>query len=250
MRVLVVVLCALGCGACMQETVRFAAKPEQQAIMRDGQPALVSTKPNSVVMVRPATRQFASGSRPTFVVGIHNLGKTPLEFRMRDVHANQVAGGTTVAMKVFTYDELVEEEKTRQVVAALLVGAAAGANAAVASQAGYRTHTTTVNSPTGTYSYRTTSYSPSAALAAQRRAVRQDEHMVDAAIKQGKANLNKLEHDVLKDDTLMPGEWYGGTLQIQPPADADGAKGPKTYSIALTVGPDTHQIDVLQDSAR
>jgi hypothetical protein len=250
MRLLIVVLCALGCSACMQETVRFAAKEEQQALVRDGQPALISTKKNSVVMIRPASRQFATGARPVFVVGIHNRSDAPLDFSLRNVHAAQIAGGSTVAMKVFTYDELVTEERTRQVVEALLVGAVAGADVALAPQAGYRTHTTTVKSPGGSYSYRTVSYSPSAAMAAQRHAVRQDERVLVAAIKQGQKNLAKLEHDVLKDDTLLPGEWYGGTLHLQPLAEAEGSSGPKTYSISLMVGPDEHQIDVIQDAAQ
>jgi hypothetical protein len=248
MRVALVVLCALCCGACMQETVRFAAKDEQQAIVRDGHPALISSKEHSVVMIRPATRQFAGGGRPVFVVGIHNLSDAPLEFRMSNVHAAQIAGATKTAMKVFTYDELASEERTRQVVEAVLIGSAASADVALASQAGYRTHTTTVSSPSGSYSYHTTSYSPSAALAAQRRAARQDARVLNSAIKQGHKNLTKLERGALKDDTLFPGEWYGGTLHLQPPAEVENATGPKTYSISLTVGPDEHQIEVVQEA--
>jgi hypothetical protein len=249
MRLVIVALCALSCGGCMQETVRFAANSEQQAIVRDGQPALVSTKKNSIVMIRPATRQFASGARPVFVVGIHNLSKAPLDFAVRNVRASQIAGNDTVAMKVIPYEELVAEERTREAVTAVLVGAAIGADAWAASEAGYRTRTTTVNSPSGSYSYRTTSYSPSTALAAERHATRQSEHLIDTAIKQGQKNLAKLERNVLKDDTLMPGEWYGGTLHLQPPTAAGDASGPKTYSIVLSVGPDEHRIDVIQDSA-
>jgi hypothetical protein len=63
----VAVLCA-GCAG--PETVRFVAKPQQQALMRDGQAALVSRGKASLVLVRPAARQFAAGGRPVFVVGI------------------------------------------------------------------------------------------------------------------------------------------------------------------------------------
>jgi hypothetical protein len=250
MRHLGVMLLALVCGACMQETVRFTAKAEQQAIVHDGQPALISTKKNSVVMIRPATRGFAAGARPIFVVGIHNLGKTPLDFEVRNIRATQVAGANAVPMKIFTYEELVAEEKTRQVMSALLLGAAAGADVAAASRAGYRTRTTTVNSPSGSYSYTTSSYSPTAAIAAERSALRHDERLIDQSIAQGQRNLASLERHVLKDDTLMPGEWYGGTLSLQPPADADGSTRPKTYSIALMVGPDEHRIDIVQASAQ
>lgn len=249
MRVVFGLLCALACGACMQETVRFAATADQQALVRDGQPALISTQANSLVMIQPAQRQFESGGRPTFVVAIHNLTKGPLDFAMRDVRATQIAGGAAVPMKVFSYEELVAEERTREVVTAVLVGAAMGADAWAASDAGYRTKTTTVNAPTGSYSYQTTSYKPSVALAAGRRSARQDERLINAAIKQGQGNLKKLEKQVLKDNTLLPGEWYGGTLQLQP-LSGDASGGPKTYSIALRVGPDEHRIDIVQDSVR
>ncbi|MPZ58886.1 MAG: hypothetical protein GEU91_20815 [Rhizobiales bacterium] len=250
MRVLIVLACALACSACMQEAVRFHAGPGQQAIMRDGRPALISQKTSSLVMIRPALRQFPSGARPVFVVGIRNLTGAPLDFLLRNVAVTQTAGTAAVPMKVFSYEDLVAEERTRQVVAALLVGAAAGANTALASQAGYRRTTTTVHAPTGSYSYQTATYSPSAAVAGQRRALRQNARVLNAAIKDGHASLATLEREVIKDNTLMPGEWYGGTLHVQSPAHAEGATAPKRYSIAMMVGSERHDIDVLQDDVR
>jgi hypothetical protein len=249
MRIVVVLACTLACAACTQETVRFRAGPDQQAIVRDGRPAVISQKPNSLVMIRPASRQFPSGARPVFVVGIRNLARTPLDFTVSNVTVTQTAGADSVPMKVFTYENLVAEEQTRQVVAALLVGAAAGANTALAAQAGYRTTTTTGHGPTGNYSYQTTTYSPSTALSAHRRAMRQNQKFIDAAIKDGHSNLAKLEREVIKDNTLMPGEWYGGALHVQAPAEA-GASGPKRYAIALTIGPDRHEIEVLQENVK
>jgi hypothetical protein len=234
----------------MQQTVRFQAKPSQQAIMRDGQPALVSEKKNSLVMIRSATRQFASGARPLFVVGVHNLTKQPIDFQVRNIAVTQVAGDSSVAMKVYSYEDLVAEERTAQVVNALLVGAAIGANTALASQASYRTKTTTVHAPAGSYTYQTATYSPSRAASAHNRAMRQNVGLIKTAIKDGQANLAALERKVIKDNTLMPGEWYGGTLHVAPPAEASSGAGPKRYSIALTVGPDRHEIDVVQESVK
>jgi hypothetical protein len=247
---LIAFACALALSACMQETVRFQAKPTQQSMVRDGQPALISQKQNSLVMIRPAFRRFASGDRPVFVVAVRNLTKAPLDFSMRNIAVTQVAGAATLPMKVFSYEDLVAEEETRQVFAAILVGAAAGANAAVASQAGYRTRTTTVHAPGASYSYRTATYSPSAAIAAQKRATRQSQRLIDAAIKDGNANLAALEREVIKDNTLLPGEWYGGTLHVAAPAEAEGASGAKSYAIAMTIGPDRHEIDVVQEGVK
>jgi len=48
----------------------------------------------------------------------------------------------------------------------------------------------------------------------------------------------------------MPGEWYGGTLHVAPPTEASGGVGPKRYSIALMVGADRHEINVVQESVK
>ena len=53
-----------------------------------------------------------------------------------------------------------------------------------------------------------------------------------------------LERGVIKDNTLMPGEWYGGQLHIQPLVSDDGSA--KTYSIAVLVGSDRHEITIVQ----
>ena len=40
-----------------------------------------------------------------------------------------------------------------------------------------------------------------------------------------------LEKMVIKDNTLMPGEWYGGQLHLAPPTDKGGAQ--KSYTIII-----------------
>jgi hypothetical protein len=238
---LVALLCLPGCVT--NETVRFQPNAQQQALVRDGNPALVSRQKNSIVLIRPASREFRAGGRPVFVIGINNLTKSPLEFRVAAVDASQTVNAQSTALKVITYDELVQEEKNRQVMAAILVGVAAGANAASASRAGYYNRNTTVHTPRGTYTAHTSGYSPTAAAIAQTNASMQNEAMISATIERGQANLAGLEQAVIKDNTLLPGEWYGGQLHLQPLADTAGEK---TYRIALTVGADRHEIDLVQ----
>jgi hypothetical protein len=250
MRFLLVVAFAFLCTSCVQqEVVRFQAKAQQQSFIRDGQPALVSEKKNSIVLIRPAARQMAAGGRPVFVVGIRNLTKVPVDFLVGNVEVTQVTARNTVPLKIFTYEELVQEERTRQVVAAILVGTAAGLNSYSAANAGYSNNTSTRYTATGAHTTYTTSYSPYRAIAAQNRAARENEKMTDATIAQGQANLANLERDVMKDNTLMPGEWYGGTLQFQAPVQEEGS-APKTYTIALQVGSERHEIDIVQDKTR
>jgi hypothetical protein len=238
----VVALCA-ALGGCVStgETVAFrASNPQQQTMMRDGQPALVSRQKNSLVLVRPASRQVRTNGRPVFVVGINNFGKQPVDFRVSEVEATQHVGTSDYGIQIVTFEMLVQEEKNRQVAAAILTGVAGAANAYSASRAGYGSYTTP-GGRTGTF------YSPTAAAIAQNNAAMQNEAMFAATVETGQRNMAALEQSVIKDNTLMPGQWYGGQLHLAPPTDQPG--GQKTYTIVITVGSDRHVIDVAQGPA-
>ncbi len=190
MRICVAAAALSGCVT--TETVQFRPKPDQQALMRDGQSALVSRRKNSIVLIRPAAREFRTGGRPVFVVGINNLSKGPLEFRVGDIQATQSINGEMAELKVITYEDLKQEERNRQIASALL---AAGANAAAASQAGYYHSTSTVYGPRGAYSVNTSGYSPTAAAIAQSNASAQNEAMISATIEQGPRESRTLRHE-------------------------------------------------------
>jgi hypothetical protein len=209
-------------------------------MMRDGQPALVSRQKSSLVLVRPAARQLQANGRPVFVVGINNLGKQPVDFRVGQVEAVQHVGASDYSIQVVTFEMLAQEEKNRQVATAILAGVAGAANAYSASQAGYGRYTTP-NGRSGTF------YSPTAAVMAQNNAAVQNEAMFAATVETGQRNMAMLEQSVIKDNTLMPGEWYGGQLHLAPPTDQAG--GQKTYTIIITVGNDRHVVEVAQGAA-
>jgi hypothetical protein len=123
---------------------------------------------------------------------------------------------------------------------AIVTGLAAGASAYGASQAGYGQYTTP-SGRTGTF------YSPTAAAIAQGNVAAQNDAMIAATVETGQRNMATLEQTVIKDNTLMPGEWYGGQLHLAPPTDQAG--GPKVYSIVIMVGSDRHIIEVAQAQA-
>jgi hypothetical protein len=245
MRVWCTIGLAVLCSGCVTtEAVRFQPKPQQEALIRDGNPGIVSRKKSSIVIVRPAAREFQPGGRPVFVVGMTNVGRSPLEFRVADVQAEQRVGDQAHGLKVITYEELVSEERNRQIAAAIITGIVAGANAAAASQQGYYNSTSTVYGPRGTYQVNTSGYSPTAAAIAQTRAAVQNDAMIAATVEQGQRNMATLEQAVIKDNTVLPGEWYGGQLHLQPPSSDAGPL--KNYVITVQVGPDRHEIDVMQ----
>src|SRR3569833_1951940 len=237
-----VALCA-ALGGCVtgSETVQFRpSNPQLQSLMRDGKPALVSRQISSVVLVRPASRQLQANGRPVFVVGINNLGQGPIDFRVAQVEATQHVAGSDFVMQDVTYEMLLQEEKNRQVAALIIGGFAAGVNTYSASQAGHERYTTT-SGRTGTF------YSPTAAVIAHNNAAAQNEAIVAATVETGQRNMSLLEQSVIKDNTLMPGEWYGGQLHITPPTEQAG--GQKAYTIVITVGSDRHVIDIAQAPA-
>ena len=243
MRILGIVALGAALGGCVStgEMVSFKpSNPQQQAMMRDGQPALVSRQKGSLVLVRPASRQLQANGRPVFVIGINNFGKQPVDFRVAQVEAIQRVGATEYSMPIVTFEMLQQEEKNRQVAMAILGGVAAAGNAYSASQAGYGSYTTP-SGRTGTF------YSPTAAVIAQNNAAIQNEAMFAATIESGQRNMAALEQSVIKDNTLMPGEWYGGQLHIAPPTDQAGSQ--KSYTIVITVGQDRHVVAIAQGPA-
>src|SRR6266576_797546 len=111
MRILGIVALGAALSGCVtnNETVQFrTSNPQQQAMMRDGQPALVSRQKNSLVLVRPASRQLQANGRPVFVVGINNVGRQPVDFRVAQVEAIQRVGSAEFSMPVVTYEMLVQ----------------------------------------------------------------------------------------------------------------------------------------------
>jgi hypothetical protein len=243
------VLGALLSGCMSVDSVRFSAAGNQSATMRDGRPGLVSRKTQSVVMIGPASRGIQAGSRPVFIIGATNLSKQPLNLNVGDISAIQIVEGQSDKdLPIIPFETLVSEERTRQVVAAILVGAAAGANAYNASRSGYGSSTSSVSTPRGTAVVHTNFYSPTANAIAQSNAAAQNESMIANHIEAGRANLYSLEANVLKDNTINPGEWVGGQIHLTEPVGEFDQ--PKHYQIRVKVGADTHLLDVHQEPVK
>ena len=247
-RVLGALACAaILCGCNSLETVQFAPSLNQSAIVRDGVPALVSRRDHSIVLVQPALRGEPSTGRVVFVIAVSNLTRQPVDFHVADISALQTTtDGSQTALNVIPYEQLANEERSRAVAAALFTGLAAGANAYSASRAGYGTTYGSINTPHGVATYSGTYYSPTAAAIAQANASAQNEAMIANTIEAGQRNMAELQRFVLKDNTLMPGEWIGGQVHISPPYSESGQ--PKKYTISINVAGDLHQVDVVQQA--
>lgn len=245
MKVTIALAAALALTGCVtSEKAQFKPSAGQEAIVRDGNAAIVSKKPRSIVLVRPAKREMVPGGRPVYVIAAYNDGPDSTLLSVSNISVEQIANGEVIGtLKVFTYEDLVKEEQARQVMAAILVGVAAGANSAAASNAGYYNSRSTVYTPRGTATVYTSGYSPAAASIARTTAAYENAAMTSAVIERGQQNMAALENQVLKDNTIMPGEWIGGQVHIAPPQNNEAGK---EYRITILVGSDVHRIDVAQ----
>jgi hypothetical protein len=133
-----------------------------------------------------------------YVVAVYNLTNAPLQFLVGNVHVAQVQDAQSRSLKVYTYDELVSEERTRQAIQALGVGLAAAGNAMFAASAGNYNATANVYGPNGVSTVNIHGYDPTAAAIAQNRAATQNEAMISNAVETGQRNLVNLERTVIR----------------------------------------------------
>ena len=110
-------LCCGLTGCAAPQKVVLTAAPDQQAIVRNGVPVLASNKKH-LVMLRPNSRLMGGNARPAFTLIVRNQGRAPETLQEASIRAWQVIGGKHVVVRVYRYDDLMEEEQTRQKIAA------------------------------------------------------------------------------------------------------------------------------------
>lgn len=160
---------------------------------------------------------------------IENASEQQFNFSETSVTAS--AAGAP--LRVFTYADLVKEQKRREMWGAIAAGLAAGANSYAASNAGYsnysgsysgRTNATvygsggTVYGSSNTYGrYYGTSYNAGVAYLAQANAAAQNQAMFDRFQATAYAAKQTLQDRALKANTLTPGQHVFGDIKVQLP---------------------------------
>jgi hypothetical protein len=157
--------------------------------------------------------------------------------------------GSQAKIKVFTYNELVAEEKRRQTMRAIGVALAGAGRAMEAANAGYTSTTGSFNAygsnGVSAYgSYQSSSYSNYQAFTAQQLASAQTSADFASIRAEGQYNLAALSATIMKDHTLMPGEWYGGLIVLDTPPK--GRNGAVSYVISFALDGDVHEFQVHQ----
>jgi hypothetical protein len=244
----VIALFGLTACACSspKDVISLTPAAGQQAITRDGVPALVSSK-RHVVFLRPLAPQQVSGDRPQFVVAILNRGKSPATLNVESIEV-QSTQPRSAKMRVYTHAELTQEVEDQRN-AALFMSALSGVAGAVsASQAGYTQTTGSIRttSPYGTTygTYSGTTYSPALAQAAADANAQRTAGDMAAIEGHARRVLSDLQATIIKDHTLMPGEWHGGLIVVGRP-EQDNA-GAAEYAITLLFDGERHTFLVNQ----
>ncbi|MGU3496368.1 hypothetical protein ACLBXM_20200 [Xanthobacteraceae bacterium A53D] len=221
------------------EKYTFATAPGQQVVTRQGRESVLSQQKSSTVILAPSSRAQVAGARPQFVAIITNTGKSPEEFRYANVSVTNAVAD--VPLKVYSLDELQTEARNAAIASAIIIGAVGvAASAAAANAATYRSGSGTVYGPYGASSYRWTSYNPAAGAAVAAAGGAATGAAVAGQLAQGEQNIQALETSMLMDNTVMPGETYGGALVFEPIRNDAGGNEQKAYVIRVVVGNDVH----------
>jgi hypothetical protein len=154
---------------------------------------------------------------------------------------------------------LVAEAKRKQRWATFAVALGGAAGALSAANAGY-SHTSATyygysngrysGSINGSYSgtttgvYSSTTYDAGRAYAAQAINNDQTAEKMAAIQANGQARLAELQEQILKDNTVLPGEWVGGIVLLDAPEKS--ADGIARYRIDVKFGDEVHEFAVAQ----
>ena len=214
----------------------------------DGNPSITSKMTNLVQVVVPST--FESGERMRIFVQTGNAGKETYGFDTYYISAENTDNlDVWSTLHVYSYDELVAEEKSRQMWAAIAVALSGVSRSLAATNAGYSYNNGTYSGAYngnyngniysgygsanyggtygGTYggSWSSVTYNPYIAQMAQENAQAQTNAEMQSLMESGNRAMAALGRSILKYNTVSPGSFCGGQVEID---------APKVYSDKLT----------------
>lgn len=229
---------------------------EQRMDYRDGRETTTSSKTHTVaIALESATLQ--SGHRANFIIAVKNGSNEEIILSTDNITANLKGENSMsdMSLMVFTYEDLVREEKKRQAWAAVAAGLEGIGESMTAANAGYSNTTgtysesaysSTGDSAYGYGSYSSTTYDYAAAQEAQNAANFRSEARFDQLASEGRDNLQALSSRILKKHTVYPGDWHGGIVKIQMPRVSDI---PNLFVVDINVDNEMHSFHFTQEKA-
>lgn len=246
-----------GCATTIQTTAIPSSNTQQ--IYRSGIPSLISTK-KYTVMVSPAATTRKGSARPEYVVSVANTTGQPIEVDTSNISVFV----DSKRLKVFSYEEIEREIQNKKSTAAFLTAFSGAMRSYSAQQQAsyqqtYGTYNTntfgTVNSygtggtrygsfnanTYGTYSGWT--YNPGAGqLAANAENARTQAELQNINAN-GEAALREAAGVMLRRQTVMPGQAYGGKVVV---AEIDVPEYGNKLLIKVSIDGETHEFGFSQ----
>lgn len=232
-------------------TMQLAPTDRQQSRMQSGVAAVDDTTPGS--SVRLIQTEGDLKKRGSIELIVMNHGDKAFNFGAENVTA-KLADGTPV--QIITYDQLVHEEKRRQVWAAIAAGLAAAGNSMSAANAGYYQGTTTYTASTygaigstsfnantygtGTYS----GYNAGQAALAQSVANAQNQATFARMAENNVSNMEALKA-IIRTTTVDPQQMFGGSVMFELPKQARGSKTDIPVTFVVTINGEEHKFDAV-----
>lgn len=222
---------------------------EQQRFYNDGAVAVASKAQNSIALVAVSNSDTPNGQRIQLALKVENIGEQPFDIDTSNI---RVVSTLPKPIKVYSYDQLVKEEKDQRN-AALIISAIAGvANSYSAAQSSRVTTTGTYNSntygPTGSYStagsYSSTTYDPLRAQIATNIAAQQTSNQISNITQSSQIRRNNLQATILKRTTVFPQTQHAGLFVFDAPALKQNEN--RTYKIYININNDIHTFELIQ----
>lgn len=219
----------------------------QTFFFKDGRHVIVSRKPNSIATIAASQEKFPINTRPSFIIAVNNLSSQPVTFSTENV-AFTMEGKE---LKVFSYQELVQEIEQQRRSAAMTHALIGAAGVLGATMDGGRTyHSGTYQTQTSIYGnnnlytgntagvYSGTTYDPLATLQTQNTINAQTANNIAAVNSAADKRLNIVQNRILKKETVLPNTWYGGYVRI---SNLGEPKTPKKIKSTISIGEDIHE---------
>jgi hypothetical protein len=231
--------------------MQLNAGAQQTARMQNGVAAVDDSTPGS--SVRLIQTEGDLKKRGSIQVLVMNQSDKPFNFGPENVAA-KLTDGTAVA--VITYDQLVHEEKKREMWAAIAAGMAAAGNSMSASNSGYYSGTATYHGSTygtfGSTPYNSSTFGTATisgydygrAQAAQSIANAQNQATFARMTEQNASRMGALKA-FMRTTTVDPQQMFGGTVMFELPKAARDAKTDVPMSFVVTINGEEHQFDAV-----
>ena len=230
---------------------------KQRIVYEDGKAVVYSKKDNLVAVALPSSVE--SMERFRMYVQVGNGSKESFNFSPNYVMAAEAVGTPLKqGLRVWTYDDLVAEQKRKQMWMVVAATLAAAGNSMAAANAGYsHTYGSYSGSSSGniygtsysTYgnnyafdathrgSYSSTTYDGYKAYMAREVAEAKNERMMQSIMANSQAAMQELSKNILKTNTVEPGGICGGLIAVDGPRVHDH---PTYMEIEVEAGEEIH----------